>query len=98
MHRPAVHRMAMSREGRFRFNVGGLSADRCNPIADGLSNELRSVVRPNEGWNTAQDKQVCQRIDDLCRIQFPFHLDRQAFPAVFIQDVERLERFPSSVR
>src|SRR5210317_1171455 len=46
------------------LNVGGLSADRCNPITDGLSNELWAIVWPNEGRNAAQDKQVRQRIDD----------------------------------
>ena len=41
-----------------------------------------------------QDEQVRQRINDLSRVQLSLHSDRQAFPAVFIKDVERSERFP----
>ena len=33
-----------------------------------------------------------QGVDDLSRVQLPFDPDRQTFPAMFIQDVERSER------
>ena len=50
------------------------------------------IVRPDVGWNTTQDEQVCQNVDNLRRIQLSFHTDRKAFSAVFIQDVESSER------
>ena len=37
---------------------------------------------PDVGWNTAQDEQVRESIDDLSRVELSFHPDRDAFPAV----------------
>ena len=75
-------------------NVCSLGSDRRNPVPNSLSNELRAVVRPDVGRNAAQDEQVRQRIDYVCRVQLALHPDRQAFPAVFIQDVQCPERLP----
>jgi hypothetical protein len=47
-----------------------------------------AIVRPDVGWNTTQDEQVCQNVDNLRRIQLSFHTYRKAFLPVFIQDVE----------
>ena len=51
-----------------------------------------AIVRPDVGWNTTQDEQVRESVDDLSRVELSFHTDRQAFSAVFIQDVECPER------
>ena len=51
-----------------------------------------AIVRPDVGWNTTQDEQVCQSVDNLCGVELSFHTDRKAFSAVFIQDVESSER------
>ena len=37
---------------------------------------------PNVGWNTAQDEQVRESIDDRSRVELSFHPDRDAFLAV----------------
>jgi hypothetical protein len=79
---------------RTGLDVGRLGADCRNPVPNSLSYKLWAVVRPDVGGDTAQDEQVRQRINDLSRVQLPLHSDRQAFPAVFVQDVERSERFP----
>src|SRR5210317_854543 len=43
--KPCIEAFAVSvLPRRARLNVGGLSADRCNPITDGLSNELWAIV------------------------------------------------------
>ena len=60
-----------------------------DPAPDGLSDKLRAIVRPDISWNTTQDEQVRESVDDLSRVELSFHSDRQTFPAVFIQDVER---------
>jgi hypothetical protein len=63
--------------------------NRLDPIPEGLGNKFWFIVRPNISGHTSQDEQASQSIYDLVRIQFPVHPDRQAFPAVFIQDIER---------
>ena len=51
-----------------------------------------AIVRPDVGWNTTQDEQVRESVDDLSRVELSFHTDRKALSAVFIQDVESSER------
>ena len=42
---PCVEAFAISvLPGRPRLDVGGLGADGCNPVSDGLSNELGAVI------------------------------------------------------
>ena len=47
-----------------------------------------AIVRPDVGWNTTQDEQVRESVDDLSRIQLSFHPNCQTFPAVLVQDVQ----------
>ena len=37
---------------------------------------------PDVDWNTAQDEQVRESIDDLSRVELSFHPDRDVFPSV----------------
>ncbi len=74
------------------LDVGSLCPNRLDPVSDSLSDELRAIVRPNVGGHSPQDEQVCQSINDLSRVELPFNPDRQAFPAVFVQDIEGPER------
>ena len=74
-----------------RLDVGSLGTNGFDPIPNGLSDELWAVVRPDAGRNTAQDGQIGQRVDDLRRVQLPFHSYRQAFSAVFVQNIQRPE-------
>ncbi len=69
----------------------GPGADHCNLVPHSLSYELSAVFGCHIGRNTTQDELVRQRIDGLCRVQLAFHSDRQAFPAVVIQDVHSPE-------
>ena len=78
--------------GRSRLNVSRLGSHGFDPISDGLSNELRAIIRLNVGWHAPQDEQICQRVDDFGRVQLSFHSDRQTFSAVFIYDVQCPER------
>ena len=75
--------------GRAWLDVSGFGADGSDPIPDGFGNELRAIVGPNVGWYAAQDEQVGQHIDHVDRVEFALHPDRQAFPAMLIDDVQR---------
>ena len=74
-----------------RFDVSCLCTHRLDPVSDGLCHKLRPVIRPNERRNAADDEQVRQNVDHICRVEFSLHTDRQALSAVFIDDVERPE-------
>ena len=37
-----------------------------------------AIVRPDVGWNTTQDEQVRESVDDLSRVELSFHPDREA--------------------
>ncbi len=78
--------------GRSGFDICGLGSNSVDPVSDSLSDELWAIVRPDVGRNPSQDEQVCKSVDDLRRVQLPFDPDRQAFPAVFVQDVQCTER------
>ena len=51
---------------RSGFDVSCLCPDGADPVSHGLCYELRAIVGTNEGWHTANDEQVCQRIDHIC--------------------------------
>ena len=73
------------------LDKGGFRADRLDPCSDVLRNELRPVVAAYEcGWST-QYEEVCQRIEDICRVQSALHPDCQAFPAELVEDVQSPE-------
>ncbi len=74
------------------LDKGGFRADRLDPGPDVLRNELRPVVAAHEcGW-AAQYEQVCQHIDNICRVQSALQPDCQAFPAELVEDVQSPER------
>ena len=47
---------------RARFDIGGLCPHSRDPTADGLSNELRAVIRADEGRQAPQDEQIPQGV------------------------------------
>ena len=55
-----------------------------DPIPNRLRNELRAIVRPDEGGRATQDEQVGQSINHVCRVQLALHLYRQALAAMLI--------------
>ena len=69
------------------FNVGGLRADRGDPVSHRLGHELGSIVGTNKPRNATQDEQVGEDIDDVRRIQFASDPDRQALAGEFVEHV-----------
>ncbi len=74
------------------FDASGLCPDSLDPIPDGLGHEFRAVVGSYERRHAAQDEHVTQDVDDAASVKLPVDADRQAFPAIFIDNVERAER------
>ena len=70
------------------LDQGGAGPDRGNPSPDGLGHELRTIVGPDVAWDTAQDEQVRQDIDNVGRGELPPNSDRQALTRELVQDVE----------
>ena len=56
-----------------------------------MCDELGAVIRADEGWDTAQDEQIAERIDHASGVEPAFDLDRQAFSAELVEDVQRPE-------
>ena len=75
------------------YDVGGLSAYSFDPFLNGLGNELRAVVRSDEGWNATQDEQVRQHVYDVCRVELAVYPDCQTFTAMLVQNVQCPEDF-----
>jgi hypothetical protein len=53
--------------GASRFDVGGLGADRGDPVPNSLSDELGPIVGSDMNRNAAQDKKIAQDLDDVSR-------------------------------
>ena len=75
-------------------DVGGPCANSCNPVLNGLGDELGSVVGTNMPGNAAQDEQVRQRIEDVDRPELSGHSDGQAFVGELVDDVEHADLAP----
>jgi hypothetical protein len=82
--------------GTARLDIGGLCADRCDPLLHGLGYELRSIVGPNVARHTTQDEEIGQHIDDIDGLELAGDPDRQAFAGEFVDDIEHAI-FPSIV-
>ena len=63
------------RPGRSWLYVSRLCSDSVDPVSNGLSDELGSVVRSDEGGNPTQDELVCQHIDDIGRVELSLDPD-----------------------
>ena len=70
------------------LDVGGLGSNGCNPLADGLGDELRAIVGTDVPRDAAQDEQVGQHVDHIGGLELPVHPDRQAFAGELVDDVE----------
>jgi hypothetical protein len=77
-----------------RFDVGSLGADRGDPLPHRFGCKLRAVVGADMAWDTAQDEEVGQDIDDIDRLELSADADRQAFMGELIDDVEHAELAP----
>jgi len=53
-----------------------------------LSREFGSVIRPDMLWDTSQDKQLEQLVDDLLGGDAPAYFDRQTLAREFIDDIQ----------
>ena len=81
--------------GASGFDVGGPGANSGNPVSQRNSNELRTVVGADMGRDAAQDKQVAERIDDVCSPEVPGYPDGEGFACELIDDAQHPE--PPSV-
>lgn len=70
---------------RAGLDEGRPGSDRGDPAPDGLGDELRAVVGPDESRGTAQDEQVGQHVDHVGRRELAADPDRQALPGELVQ-------------
>jgi len=71
-----------------RLDIERLHADLAQPIAQGRGYELRAIVRADMlGW-TMMDEQLAQRVENVPRVEFPRHTDRQALAGEFIDHTQ----------
>ena len=73
------------------FDVGGLGTHGRNPLSERQGNELRTIVRPDVGWDTTLDEEIAQRLDDLGGLQFPGYTDGNRFACELIDNAEHPE-------
>lgn len=89
---PGIEALAVAvLPGRPRLDVGGPGTNGGNPVPYGLRHELRTVVGPNVGRDTAQDEQITQDVDDAVGVEPALDFDCQAFPAELVEEVQRPE-------
>src|ERR1022692_1649624 len=77
-------------------DIGGLCADRCDPLLHSLGHELRSVVGPDVARNATQNEQIGQHINHIDGLELSGDPDRQAFMGELVDHVEP-SIFPSIV-
>ena len=71
-----------------RHDVGCLGPDCGQPVSQRLSNELRTIVGANMDWDTAQDKEIREHVNDVNCLQPSINPDGNAFACELIDDVE----------
>src|SRR6185437_15466109 len=77
-------------------DVGGLCADRCNPLLHSLGYKLWAVVGPDMAGHATQDEEIGQNIDHIDDLELAGHPDCQAFMGELVDDVEH-SIFPAIV-
>ena len=71
-----------------RRDIGGLGADKRDPVPRGLRDELGAVVRTHMAGNAARNEQVRQDVDDVRRVELAIDPDGQAFSRELVDDVQ----------
>ena len=78
------------------LDIGGLCADRCDPLLHSLGHKLRSIVGPDVARNAAQDEEIGQHIDHIDGLELAGDPDRQTFMGELVDHIEH-SIFPSIV-
>jgi hypothetical protein len=78
-----------------RGDVGGLRADRCDPLLHRLGNELRAIIGTDMAGNAAQDEQIRGHVDDVDRFEPAKNTNGQALMGELVDDVEQAELSPT---
>jgi len=69
-------------------DVGGLCADRCNPLLHSLGHKLRPIVGSNMARDATQDEEVRENIDCIDGLELAADPDRQAFVGKLVDHIE----------
>lgn len=74
-----------------RLNECGPGADRRDPLANGFSDELGTVVGADVLRHSAQDEEIRQHVDDVGGLQLPVDPDGEALPGELVDQIEHTE-------
>ena len=74
--------------GATRCDVGGLCADRCDPLLHSLGHKFWPIVGPDVARHTAQDEEFGQHIDHIGGFELARNPDCQAFVGELIDHIE----------
>jgi len=77
-------------------DVGGVCADRGDPLLHGLGHELWSVVGPDVARHATQDEEIGQHLDHIDGLELAGDPDRQTFVGELVDHIEHAI-FPSIV-
>ena len=69
-------------------DVGGLCADRCDPILHSLGHKLWPIVGADVARHATQDEEIGQHIDHIDGLELAGDLDRQAFVGKLVDHIE----------
>jgi hypothetical protein len=75
-------------------DVGGLGADRGDPLLHRFGDKLWAVIGTDVPGNAAQDEQVREHIDDVDRFEPARYPDSQALMGELVDDIEHAELAP----
>lgn len=68
------------------LDVGGLGADRGDPLPHGRGDELPPVVGAHKGRRAAQDHQIGHGLQHVGGVDLTLHQDRQGLPGEPVDD------------
>jgi len=75
-------------------DVGGLCADRGDPLPHRRGEELRPIIGPNVLGHAAQDEQIREEIDDVDRFEPTRHPNGQALMGELVDNIEQADFAP----
>lgn len=72
-------------------DVGGLGADRGDPLLHRLSDKFGPVAHREGGWfgHAARDEEIRQHIDNVERLQLSFDADGDSLVGELVDDIEQ---------
>ena len=92
---PGIEAFAVSVFPRASWlDVSGLCTNGCDPVPNRLRDELGAIIGADVVGHAAQNKQIRENIDDVCRVELAPDPDRQSLPAMLIKNVQGPEGPP----